>query len=164
MCEIALRFQWLWPTPFNLKTQQPEPSQPYVPSSSCCSRPRRLRFTFVAIHLRSLVGNGLHFGCGILHLRLAFSAIILHSLTTTGTNVRMRETQKDKKREDSVSSKSLSLSFTAKRSVLSCLLYHFSKKEGRGKLGENMQDALREFVFPPGTECISHIMGSSSLS
>lgn len=135
-----------------------------MPSSSCCSRPRRLRFTFVAIHLRSLVGNCLHFGCGILHLHLAFSAIILHSLTTTGTNVRMRETQKDKKRGDSVSSKSLSLSFTAKRSVLSCLLYHFSKKEGRGKLGENMQDALREFVFPPGTECISHIMGSSSLS
>lgn len=30
--------------------------------------------------------------------------------------------------------------------------------------GGNMQDGLGEFVFPPGTECISHIMGSSSLS
>lgn len=27
-----------------------------------------------------------------------------------------------------------------------------------------MHDALREFVSPPGTECVSHIMGSGRLS
>lgn len=136
MCEIALRFQWLWPTPFNLKTQQPEPSQPYVPSSSCCSRARRLRFTFVAIHLRSLVGNCLHFSCGILHLCLAFSAIILHSLTTTGTNVRMRETQKDKKRGDSVSSKSLSLSSQLNGLFWAAFCIIFQRKKGGGNWGK----------------------------
>lgn len=42
---------------------------------------------------------------------------------------------------------------------LSCLLCHFSKTDGK-----NMHDALREFAFPSGTECVSHIMRSSSLS
>lgn len=53
-------------------------------------------------------------------------------------------------------------------SQLNCLLgatfcVNFQRKEEK-KWGENMQDGLREFVFPPGTECISRIMWSSSLS
>lgn len=151
------------PSLLTLKTHTRPPSLPQPPSSSRCSWVRRLRFTFIAVRLGSLVGNCLHFVCGVLHLRLAFSVIVLHSLTATGTNTGARENQKEKKRGDSVNSESLSLSHTAKLSALSCLLCHFSKKE-RKKRGENMQDALREFVFPSGTECISHIMGSSSLS
>jgi len=75
-----------------------------------------------------------------------------------------------KKRGDSVNSESPRLSLSL--SKLNCLLWAafcviYSKKEKNEKGvggGGDMQDALREFVFPSGTECISHIMGSSSLS
>lgn len=103
VCDIALRFQWLWPPPPNLltlKTHTQPPSLPQPPSSSRCSWARRLRFTLVAVRLRSLVGNCLHLSCGVLHLRLAFSVIILHSLTAIGTNTGNRENQKETKREE----------------------------------------------------------------
>lgn len=86
---------------FNLKnpnpTTLPAPTTLFFPLLS-----RRLRFTFVAVRLGSLVGNCLHLGRGVLHLRLAFSVIILDSLTATGTNTEARENQKETKREEIV--------------------------------------------------------------
>lgn len=133
VCALLWGFSDCDPPPpclLTLKTHTQPPSLPQPPSSSRCSWARRLRFTLVAVRLRSLVGNCLHLGCGVLHLRLAFSVIILHSLTAMGTNRKEREPDRDKKRGDSVKSESLSLSLSA----LSCLLCHFSKKEGK-KMG-----------------------------
>lgn len=93
-----------------LPTQHPfspqkTPNPTTLPSPSSSSRRswvRKLRFTFVAVHLGSLVGDRLHLGRGVLYLRLAFGIFILHSLSAFGgwgrTQVRGR-TRKRRKRE-----------------------------------------------------------------
>lgn len=156
-------------TPFlTCKTQPPQnlpnPNCPlppaFLPTGKSC-------FTFVAICLRSLVGNRLHLSCGVLHLRLAFGVIILDSLSTIDKKTKqkkVKEWEKYKKRErgDSVSiTKSLFSQLNCLLRAAFCVIFQRRKQT---RMEENMQDALREFVFAPGTECISHIMGSSSLS
>lgn len=127
---------------FNPKKKTKKPSHPTTlpnpqpPSSSRCSRTGKLRFTLVAVRLGSLVGNRLHLGRGVLHLRLAFGLIVLHSLPAAATNAGARKNhRRDKKRRErrSVNGEPLSLSLTAKLSALSWLLCHFSKKERGGK-------------------------------
>lgn len=138
VCDIALRFQWLWPPPFFFLTLKPSPTPtPTSTPSSSSSHAIRLRFTLIAVRLRSLVGNRLHLGRGVVHLRLAFSVIFLHSLTAVGRNIQL----------DSVSCKSLSLSFTA----LSCLLCHIFK-EKRGKNGAKKHARCFEGICFPSLE------------
>lgn len=95
--------------PFFLSTRKKnkKPSHPTTlpnpqpPSSSRCSRTGKLRFTLVAVRLGSLVGNRLHLGRGVLHLRLAFGLIVLHSLPAAATNAGARKNhRRDKKRRE----------------------------------------------------------------
>lgn len=177
VCDIALRFQWLWPPPFFFQPEKktknphtrppsPTPNRPLLPAALGRGNYALLSLPFVwGASLGTVFTSAVAFFTSASPLVLSsFTAFPLRQQTQERGRT-IGETKKEE-RGDSVNGEPLSLSLTAKLSALSWLLCHFSKKERGGKKngGKNMQDALREFVFPPGTECISHIMGSSSLS
>lgn len=136
------------PPCLSLKTHTLPPFQPQPPFFSWCSWAMRLRFTFVAIRLGSLIGNCLHLGCGVLHLCLAFSVIILHSLTTMGTSTEARENQKETKGEEIL----LTASLWVTLSQLNCLLWAafcviFQRKKGKKIWGKHAR-CFEGICFP----------------
>lgn len=110
------------------------------------TRPRKLRFTFVAVHLGSLVGNGLHLGRGVLYLRLAFGVIVLHSLTALRGN-RSDRTRERQKREEYLLT--ITKSFSHRESVCSELPFvSFFKERRKEKLGGKHARCFEGICFP----------------
>lgn len=139
------------PPRLTLKTppSPPTPPTPTTLSSSWCSGARRLRFALVAVHLGSLVGNCLHLGCGVLYLCLAFSVIVLHSLTATGTNSEAGGEQKETKREEI----QLTAIHYVSVSQLNCLLWAafcviFQRKKKKKKSGGKHARCFEGICFP----------------